>query len=176
MATLNDFFNELTKVNTNLQQLDADFKASIQQLDTDVVNAVNNGFSSVNGQLNSLIQLQIFADKALFHQTQQLDTVICILEHISQNTCALHNEAHEQTALQQNMNTNIGALLRIDESVHPDAALANERADALEKQILACCPPEPEPPVCTYQPCPAPPPLRGVDDVVGPVEKNAKKG
>ncbi len=151
MPSLNDFFTQLTQVNTRLQQIDNDLNAKLQQLDNDV--------KGTTQAVNQLVQLQTFAGQVLVHQSRQLDTVICILEHVSKNTCTLVNEAHKQTTLQEGINQSTGTLLQLYESVHPEAALVFERTEALRKQLLACCPPEPVPPVCTYEPCPAPRPL-----------------
>ncbi|HKR85767.1 MAG TPA: hypothetical protein VJS37_16530 [Terriglobales bacterium] len=167
MPSLNDFFNQVQQVNSNLQQLDTDLKSNLQQVDTDVKQVdtdVKAGFQNTITVLNHIVQLQTYADHALFHITQQNDTIICILEHISRNTCTLVNEAHKQTQLQTSIERSAGTLLELYKFTHPDAALQLERIEALQKQLLECCPPPREEPPCTYAPCPAPKPIQDLRD------------
>jgi hypothetical protein len=116
---------------------------------TQVNNTLSNGF----GQLVTLGQ---YTNQALAQNAKQNDTIICILEHISKNTCELLNQSVIQTALQIDIDKNVAALADMFATVNPGAALERERLQALKRQIEQCCPPpKPERP-CNYAPCPAP--------------------
>lgn len=167
MPSLNDFFNQVTQVNSNLQQLDKDLNTKLQQVDTDVKQVdtdVNAGFQNTISVLNHIVQLQTYADHALFHIAQQNDTIICILEAISRNTCTLVNEAHKQTQLQTSIEESADDLLELYEITHADAALELKKIEALERKLLECCPPPPQEPPCTYASCPAPKPIQDLRD------------
>jgi hypothetical protein len=100
-----------------------------------------------------------YADQALAHNSKQNDTIICILEHISHNTCELVNQATMQTALQTEMEEDIDALEGMFASANPAAALEQKRLHHLKEEMERCCPPKtPEPP-CHYRPCAVPPAL-----------------
>jgi hypothetical protein len=166
MPSINDVFNELVQANARLLQLHNDLidvKASTDAVkgSVDQVNAsVNTGFTNVVQRLQAVIAQQTVTNQALVHLSQQSDTIICVLENISRNTCSLLNEAHTQTGLQASIQKSAAGLLELFKSVHPGAALELQRHEDLQKQILECCPPESPRPVCTYEPCEAPPPLR----------------
>jgi hypothetical protein len=168
MPSADDLFNQLVAANNRLEDIKGrllDVKSS-----TDLVKAavdqVNNTLNSGFGQLVSLGQ---YANEALWHNAKQNDTIICILEHISKNTCELLNQSVIQTRLQTEMQEDLDALEHMYEHVHPDAALERERLLELKKQIEVCCPPRRPDPPCKYAPCPAPPPLREPQRGSGPV-------
>jgi chaperonin cofactor prefoldin len=130
MPSTDDFFHQLQTANGRLLDLTA---------------AVN--------QVNATLQ---YTNLALSQNAKQNDTIICILEHISKNTCELLNQSVVQTRLQTEMQTDVDALEAMYETAHAEAALERERLRALKQQIEKCCPPpQPEVP-CKYAPCPAP--------------------
>src|SRR5438876_5213172 len=102
MPTISDVFNELVQANTRLQQ---------------VINVLDSGFVNLSQGFANLITLQNYANQALAHQADQNDTIICVLEQISRNTCNLLNEAHTQTGLQVGIRENTGTLLELFKSV-----------------------------------------------------------
>lgn len=118
----------------------------------DILKALNG----TNSRLDSLIGLGQYANQALYYLSQQNDTIICALEHISQNTCNLVTQSHIQTGLQEKIADSVCKLADLYASVHADAELQRHRLHELREQIERCCPPEKPPPACTYQPCPAP--------------------
>jgi hypothetical protein len=151
MPSSDDFFHQLQTINGRLLDLTA------------AVNQVNNTLNTGFGQLVTLGQ---YADLALSQNAKQNDTIICILEHISKNTCALLNQSVIQTRLQTEMETDLDALEAMYETVHAAAALERERLRALKQQVEKCCPPpQPEVP-CKYAPCPAPKPIGDPPNVV----------
>ncbi len=170
MASINDVFNELQAVNSALSQLHADavteinstdqVKASVDALDADVKAGFN---ATVNG-LNTIATIEIEAVKLLFHLTQQADTMICALEHISENTCGILTQATIQTGLQEHLSEDVDVVRDVAEFAHPDAALENHRLAELDKKIEECCPPEPPRPACKYEPCLSPKPA-GLPDL-----------
>lgn len=162
MASINDVFNELQAVNTTLGQIQADgiaeinatnqVKASVDTLDADV----KAGFAATANALNTIAQIDIEAVKLLFHLTEQADTMICALEHISKNTCGILTQVTIQTGLQTRLRDDADALRDIAESAYPEAALERERLAALRAEVERCCPPEKPEPACTYEPCSKP--------------------
>lgn len=137
MPSVDDVYNQLKDCNKNLTTLH-----------DDLVNLTNQ-----------LVALGQYTNQALYQNDQQNDTIICILEHISQNTCSLLNQSVIQTALQTEMESDIDGLESMFASANPAAALEQKRLHEMEEQIEKCCPPKkPEPP-CTYRPCSAPPPI-----------------
>ncbi len=173
MASANDFYNELKGANARLDdvkgKLDAvngkldDIKSKLDDLKASV-DAVRAEVQKVENLLlwgfNQLITLGQYTNVALFHNDQQNDTMICILEHISQNTCGILNEAHTQTGLQTSMRNSAQKLADLYAAAHAEAEITREREEALRKQIEECCPPKPPEPACKYEPCPVPEPMR----------------
>lgn len=165
MATISDVFNELQKANSNLQQINTNV-ANLLTATNGVGNAVkqvdntlNAGFVNMSQGIQGVIALQNFADQMLVHNSQQNDTIICLLEHISKWICELLSESHIQTGLQTVLKENVVKLEELYESVNPDAALELKRLEELHKQILECCPPPEQPPFCRYEGCNIPKPL-----------------
>jgi hypothetical protein len=104
--------------------------------------------------LRVLVELQASNTAILGRISGQLDTALCILEHISKNTCEIANEAHTQTGLEVAEKAIGEALLALFKSAHPDAALAYEKLEQVRRQLLECCPPKEPEPFCVYEPCP----------------------
>jgi len=155
MPSADDLFNQLVAANNRLEAIKGnllDVKASTDAVKS-AVNQVNNTLTAGFGELIALGQ---YADLALSQNAKQNDTIICILEHISKNTCELLNQSVIQTRLQTGMEEDLDVIEAISEAAHPAAALERERLEALKHQIEKCCPPpKPEVP-CSYAPCPAP--------------------
>ncbi|MFL5819890.1 MAG: hypothetical protein ACJ76S_04320 [Solirubrobacteraceae bacterium] len=173
MPSTQDFYDRLGQTNGLLQQVDTDVKSVKTSVET-VNTTLQSGFAQLNNTLQAgfteLITLGKYTNQALYQNSQQNDTIICILEHISQHTCAILNEAAAQTKLQEKIEHSTVALEELYEATHAEAALQREREGALRAQIEECCPPPPPEPPCTYEPCRAPrrlpaPPKVGRDDI-----------
>jgi hypothetical protein len=136
--------NKLDAINASVNAVDADVQ-KLQQL-------VLWGFSQ-------LITLGQYTNQALFQNDKQNDTMICILQQISVNTCGIWNEAHNQTELEKAIRAATRKLARLYASTHAEAAFDLEREEELHRQIEACCPPKPPEPACAESPCAAPPPF-----------------
>jgi hypothetical protein len=132
---------KLDAINASVQQVDADVK-KVQQL-------LLWGFQQ-------LITLGQYTNQALFHNDQQNDTMICLLQQIAVNTCGIWNEAHTQTPLQQAIKATSRKLADLYAATHGDAAITLEREEELRRQLEACCPPEPPAQACVERPCPTP--------------------
>ncbi len=152
--TITDVFNELVLVNGKLDQLNVN-----TTLIATVNASINKGFNDTVQALNVLTQVDIDAVKLLYHLTQQSDTIICILDQISKNTCAILNQVTVQTGLQVGLRDDMDALLYIAESANPAAALERQRQAKIQAEIEECCPPATPEPVCTYEPCERPKPI-----------------
>ncbi|CUS43516.1 MAG: hypothetical protein V4610_16980 [Pseudomonadota bacterium] len=172
MASINDVYNQLVTVNSALASINTNViagtsatnavKTSVDKLDTDV----KSGFAATVAALDQAVAvlsviaaIEVEEVKLMFHLTEQADTMICALEHISQNTCGILTQATVQTGLQTGMRNDLDALLAIAETTNPAAALESERLAALRAEIHRCCPPETTPPACSYAPCPRPKPV-----------------
>lgn len=168
MPTLNDAFNELQAINGHLQTLHADNASIIAgqaaiaaavAASTAAINDVRQSVDAGTAVLHTMTHLQQVTNATLLHMSQQADAMICALEAISRNTCAIHNEAHLQTGRQTVIAAAETALLDITRSVHSAAALDFDRREEQRRATEKCCPPQPEAAVCAYRPCPAPKPL-----------------
>jgi hypothetical protein len=158
MPSADDLFNQLVAANNRLEDIKGDLvdvKGAVNGV-TAAVNVVNatllNGF-------NQLVTLGQYTNQALYQNDLQNDTIICILEHISKNTCALLNEAAIQTATQLEMERDIDTLESMFATVNAGAALEAKRLHALKEQIEKCCPPAKPAPPCEFAECPAPKPI-----------------
>jgi hypothetical protein len=161
--TVGDVFNQLVLVNGKLDQIDTNTFGqanAVNNLDGDV----NKGFKATVDMLEIIALIDIEAVKLLFHLTQQTDTMICALEHISKNTCQILTQATIQTQLQTRLRDDADALRGIAESVYPGAVLEQRRLAELRAEIERCCPPEMPGPACTYEPCFQPKPA-GMPDL-----------
>lgn len=169
MASINDVFNELQAVNGNLGLIHADGIAQ-----TNASNTINNsvnvldgdvkaGFAATVNALQVIATIDIAAVKLLFHLTQQTDTMICALEHMSQNTCGILTQATIQTRLQQSMADDLHSASEILKLAYPAAALELDALAKLRAEVERCCPPKEQPPACTYEPCRAPRPVEMPD-------------
>lgn len=163
MPTIGDVYNQLVTANTNLAQIDADIN-TLNTTDTNGFATLNttdtNGSANLSTILQAISRSQQYASQALYHISLQDDTIICILEHISQQTCALLNEAHMQTELQTEIRNHLARLTEIAKIANPGAEVEAERLEKLRQKIDECCPTEEPPPPCQYQRCPAPDPLQ----------------
>ena len=162
MASAQDILDSINGANTRLDDVNTKLDTVNNTLN-DVkagVNAVNNSVQQVQTVLqwgfSQLITLGQYTNQALWQNDKQNETMICILEHISQNTCAILNQATLQTRLQTAIDKNADTLADLYGATHAEADMARKREDKLRRQIEECCPPKLPPPACDYQPCPAP--------------------
>ena len=165
MASINDVFNELQAVNTNLGLIHADgiaqtnattqVKTSVDTLDNDL----KAGFAATVTSLQIVAKIEIEAVKLLFHLAEQADTLICALEHISRNTCGILTQTTIQTRLQTAMAADTQVMREIAEAAYPQFALEQKRVAQLRAELERCCPPRIAPPACEYSPCPSPKPV-----------------
>lgn len=151
--------NDLTGLQTaigarldNLTGLEQETNARLH----DLRNVVAGGLGSLSLGIAGLQQRQTITNQLLQFQTQQQETIICILEKIARNTCAIQNEAHEQTGLQKNVAENAASIRHMFSTQHPGAALELDREMEQRREIERCCPPQPPAAPCVDQPCPVP--------------------
>jgi chromosome segregation ATPase len=178
MPSVDDVFNAIQGVNTRLDTVNnqlSDLKNSTDAVKTatDAVkastDAVKTAVQAVNATLTTgfgqLVTLGVYTNKALFHNSKQNETIICLLEQISDHTCKILNESHIQTGLQTSIEQSATALADLYAATHADAALARAKNEALRKQIEECCPPPEPEPACKEERCPPPPPLEKPPEV-----------
>lgn len=165
MPSAQDFLDAINHVKDNT----ADIRDRLDTANGHLANiegkldAINGGVQAVQQLLlwgfQQLITLGQYTNQALFQNDKQNDTMICILQQISVNTCGIWNEAHTQTELQEAIKAATHKLACLYAATHGDAALTLEREEGLRRHIEECCPPKPKEPVCVESPCPAPPPF-----------------
>jgi archaellum component FlaC len=172
MATLNQAYGELQQANVLLGDIHNDIGTSNQLLgdinnDLGTANGLLGEINSDLGTLNTSVQAvgtdvqQVdtdvqYTNKLLTYQIEQNNTIICYLEKITRQTCALLNESARQTAAQEEMARDIHDLEQLYELANPAAAVEQDRLEALKHQVERCCPPpKPEPP-CKFEPCQRP--------------------
>ena len=165
MPSVSDVYNQILQVNSNLTSLInavTNVQAAVNSATT-AINAVQSAVTQVNGTLNNgfgqLVTIGNYTNQALYQNDQQNVTIICALDQISKNTCALLNESAAQTLLQTAMAADIDGLENMFATVNPGAALEIERLAALKTQVELCCPPPKPTPPCDYRPCPSPTPI-----------------
>jgi paraquat-inducible protein B len=179
MANFNDAYNELKLAAGYLSDIDIPsaplqtINTSVQAVDHDVqqaTTAITNGFNNLDNLVNSTNQLLTttnqlltntnqlltYENQLLTYEIEQNNTIICYLEKITRQTCALLNESARQTAADEEMARDIHDLEQLYELANPAAAVEQDRLEALKHQVERCCPPpKPEPP-CKFEPCPRP--------------------
>lgn len=151
--TVTDVFNQLVLVNGKLSQVEVN-----TSLMANLNMSINTGFTATVGRLDMLAAINVEAVKLLFHQTQQMDTIICMLDQISRNTCSILNELTVQTKLQTTMAKDVSVVRYIAEVSNSGAALELARHQELTAKIEQCCPPPQPEPACKYDPCQRPRP------------------
>jgi hypothetical protein len=180
MASIDDCFNQLTDANGHLVAIDGDLQTvntsvqtvntSVQALDADVngiTTAIQTGFSQ-------LYTIANYTNQLLLYQIQQNDTMVCYLEKITRQTCALLNEAALQTAAQQAMREDLDDLKQLYELANPAAAVEQSRLEDLQAQVEKCCPPPVPTPPCKFEPCKQPgdvPPPPGGGPIAQPAPR-----
>lgn len=152
VQSLNESNTEISEDIKQLLTQAQGIESQINQVRTDM----NSGFFNMSSGFGDLIKLGAYHSTLLNHQIEQNNTIICILERISEIVCGIHNESHQQTALQKDLREYANEIKDITATVHAGADLDLRRRKELERQISACCPSRPEPLVCIYRPCPAP--------------------
>lgn len=153
--TITDVFNQLVLVNGKLDQVEVN-----TSMITNLNVSINQGFAETVNALNTIALIDIEAVKLLYHQTQQADTMICALEHISKNTCEILTQVTIQTQLQEHLRDEVDALRYVADSANPEAALERQRFAELRAEIERCCPPDQPEPACEYEPCDRPKPVK----------------
>lgn len=170
MPTLDDMFNQLTQANANLQGLRGDIAGltnvakDIKAIDGKLLQAavdINAKLQVLLQDTQQIIAAEKYTNKALFHITQQNDTIICNLEKIARNTCEIWNEAQTQTKLQKSIECHIAELADLAETVHAAAFVDLQRRKQLQTEIERCCPSEQPRAPCEDKPCPALRPIEG---------------
>jgi hypothetical protein len=130
MPSADDLFNQLVAANNRLEDIKGDL-VDVKGAVNGVTAAVTLVNATLTNGFNQLVTLGQYANQALYQNDQQNDTIICLLEHISQNTCALLNEAAIQTATQIEMERDIDTLESMFATVNAGAALEAKRLHAL---------------------------------------------
>jgi hypothetical protein len=162
MASIDDCFNQLTDANGHLVAIDGDLQTvntSVQAVNTSVqaVDADINGITTaIQTGFSQLYTIANYTNQLLQYEIQQNDTMVCYLEKITRQTCALLNEAALQTAAQQAMRADLDDLKQLYELANPAAAVEQARLEALKAQVEKCCPPPVPTPPCKFEPCKQP--------------------
>jgi hypothetical protein len=134
MPSIDDLFNALNAIRARLDQLHADEQAVHQRLD-------------------ALLAEQQRTSSIGVHLTKQNRTIICALEKVSRNTCELVTIADHQRRSAEESASSLRVAAHVLQTAHPAAALQLAREEHVSARLDECCPPEPAPPRCEYEPC-----------------------
>jgi hypothetical protein len=105
---------------------------------------------TVNELLKTLIEVGASGNEMLARLSSKLDTAICILEHISRNTCQTLNEVHEQKRLLHDV------LIECRELCTPaqhKVPICPEEPPLTEHKREDCCERQKPELYCKYEPC-----------------------
>jgi hypothetical protein len=100
-----------------------------------------HGEHDISDLLRTLIEVQVNNNELLAALSRKIDTAICVLEHISRNTCETLNEIH--------------ALARCERKREDECKPSAAPPECCDKPSTPCLPPpreRPEP-LCRYEPC-----------------------
>lgn len=140
----------------------------------EIRDAVSTGLTAVAAALQGVQTRQDLANRISVHQVAQLDTVICILEHISANTCETVNQGAQEVDAQIRIARSVDELEHMIATAAPAAALELERARVERARLEECCPSPPPRRPCDYSPCPTPEPLSVRDEGGADVRAQAR--
>lgn len=166
MASINDVFNALNDIKGKLDQLHVDATNNGQKQDAtnnklDTLNqTVTTVGTAVDARFAQVLQQQQLSNQLVHHLTQQQETVICILENVSRNTCELVNLETEELKATLAVQEHSRTTAEILRGAYPNAAFDLANRDDLERKIKECCPDEPDRPPCQYKPCASPGPFK----------------
>jgi hypothetical protein len=155
MPGINDVYNMLVNVQNNTKKIHKDLQTVTQELLysnfqlKSTIDILNAGFLNLSKGIKGMVEMQN-------HNNSQNDTIICILEKISENTCQLVNEAHKQSGLQTVIADKTTDLFGIYESAHANEAIEYIKLKEIRKDLLECCPQRPSEPPCHHSPCEIP--------------------
>ena len=175
MPTINEVWEQALQINANLAILHNDqidlkncCNTSVQRLQSLLANGTEtndwleeirallaSGFTAMAAGFTAMHNRQDLTNQLLWLHAQQHQTMICILENISRNTCALLNESAKQTTFQEQITGATESLDHMFATAHPDAALVRQREDEQREALERCCPPEAAADPCAYHECPA---------------------
>ena len=179
MPTVNEVWEQALQINANLATIHNDLTglqncctATNQQLtglvqQSDETNdwleelrqVLADGLATLSAGIAGIHARQEITNQLLAFQAQQQQTIICILENISRNTCGLLNESDRQTGLQRALRAAVDGIEYMYATANPEAGLTFQREQERRAELERCCPPKPAPDRCTYEPCPQPKPF-----------------
>lgn len=166
MASAQDILDAVKGSNARLDQLNTEVLAATnatKAVDARVVEVdktLTTGFVTLTADAQTLADLQAQATEILLHLTKQGDTIMCLLDKLARMNCAILNYAADQADSARATNEAVSALRDMYATTNPAAAVELARRDDLVRELERCCPPEPAQPVCTFEPCETPNPLR----------------
>lgn len=155
MPSLGDFYDRLGQVNDHVADMDTELTTvdtHIQQTNSQL-GTIEGTLTSIDGDVQQMSQSMA---TLLNHVIAQNDTIICILEHISRNTCTLVNAAALELRALESVELSARELDSMAKTAHPDAALVLAREEAARLELEKCCPPKVHEVPCHYQPCEKP--------------------
>jgi hypothetical protein len=158
MPSAQDFLNAVHDVSNKLDQIKGKLDTTNNHLAT-IEASVHQSQQLLLWGFQQMITLGQYTNQALFHNDEQNDTMICLLQEIAVNTCGIWNETHTQTPLQEAIKAACRRLADLYAATHGEAAVTLEREAELRRQIEACCPPEPPALACVEKPCATPRPF-----------------
>jgi hypothetical protein len=159
VASINDVFDALNDIKGKLDTVHADGTNTAVKLSTTntrlstIDQSVNGVGNRLEARLVEVVDRQEQTNAVLLHQTLQLEAVICALNAISSAVCTLVNIGATDSRTLSALAESNRVATDIARTANPSAALDLDRRDAATAALKACCPDEPETPVCLLDPC-----------------------
>lgn len=120
---------------------------------------VQAGFANLAGGLFAIWEVQKASLVQLQHQSQQNDTVICLLQNTTELLCGITRKMTVEIEIGRTLAETVKRIEGIAERAEPAAAGDFDRLSDVKKKLAECCPPQPVEP----EPCPPACPVPALD-------------
>ena len=127
MPSVDDVYNQLLSANSKLDQIKSEL-VNVKASEDAVKGSVDALNATLQAGLTQLVSQGAYTNEALYQNSLQNHTIICLLKQISRHTCGIWNETHIETGLQTTIRDDTHMLGRLYASTHAEAAAAEARA------------------------------------------------
>jgi hypothetical protein len=148
-AKLDSIKSNTAAANPKLDSIKANTATTNVKLDT-LDTDLNAGVTLLAGGLQAIWEQQKLTNSILEFQSQQNEAIICLLRNADELLCGITRKLSREVELSEAILVSTKRIEGIDERAQPGFAADYDRNLALQREIEACCPPEPAP----IEPCP----------------------